>query len=87
MKDNKAKIEFIARITTADGRVIETTAEAPEGIPDLTDFDLSTEEGFLRDFDSLEQGLLAAGRQVEKQLASEYLEEASKKNRSDKQKK
>jgi len=83
----KSKIELIARITTPDGKVFETTAAAPDGVVDLDDFDLSTRDGFLRDFDALEQGLVAAGKKAEEDVARKYLEEASKKNSPDKKEK
>lgn len=47
----KAKLEFIARITTEDGRAIECKEE--QSI--LEDMDISSIDGFLQTFDEYEQ--------------------------------
>ena len=65
---------MVARVTLPDGRVIETTAQAAEGAPGASDFDLSTEKGFRRDFGALERGLVEAGREVERRAAELYVE-------------
>jgi len=77
----KAKLEFISRITTSDGKVIERKVDASEGIPDPEDFDLSSEEGFLRQFDSFEKTVLNARNQIAKEATESYFEETSKKNK------
>ncbi len=45
MDNNNVKLEFIARITTPDGKVIERKVDAPGGIPTPEDFDMSSKEG------------------------------------------
>ncbi len=79
---NKASIEFIARITDADGQVIEKRVSASEGFKSSDDFDLSTREGFLGDFDALEKAVLEARNKAAEEISSEFLELASKKNKS-----
>ena len=80
--NGKAKIEFIARITDADGQVIEKTVSASEGFKSSLDFDLSTREGFLADFDALEKAVLEARNKAAEEISSEFLGLASKKNNS-----
>lgn len=77
---DKLKIETVIRITKPDGSVIEVSGESPEMIPTPEDFDLSTKEGFLRDFDSLEKGIISSRKSAEEKLATEFLADASKKN-------
>ena len=74
-----ARIEMVARVITPDGRVFEAEAQAPEGVPDVSDFDLRTESGFRRDFGALEKGLVEAGKEAERKAAELYLEEAAEK--------
>ena len=80
--NSKAKIEFIARITDADGQVIEKTVSASEGFKSSDDFDLSTREGFLNDFDALEKAVLEARNKAAAEISTGFLELASKKNKS-----
>lgn len=80
--NSKAKIEFIARITDADGQVIERTVSASEGFKSSDDFDLSTREGFLNDFDALEKAVLEARNKAAAEISTGFLELASKKNKS-----
>ena len=79
---NKAKVEFIARITDADGRILEKTVSASEGFKSSDDFDLSTREGFLDDFDALEKAVLEVRNKAAEEISSEFLELVSKKNKS-----
>jgi hypothetical protein len=76
----KAKLEFVARITMPDGRVIEKTVEASEGIPAPDDFDISTKEGFLASFDAFEKVTLDARNKIGDAISEEYMGEVSKKN-------
>jgi hypothetical protein len=78
--ENKAKLEFVARLTTPGGRVIERTVEAGDGIPDVDSFDFSTKDGFLESFDALESVTLEARNRVAKEITEAFLAEASKKN-------
>jgi hypothetical protein len=76
----KAKLEFFARITTPDGKVIEKSIEASDGIPAPDDFDVSTKEGFLDSFDAFEKVTLEARNKIGEAIAEEYLNSMSKKN-------
>ncbi len=78
--NNEARLEFIARITTPDGNVIERSVKAPEGIPTPDDFDMSSKHGFLESFDAYEQAALKARNQICGDITQEYLAEVSKKN-------
>ncbi len=80
--NGKARIEFIARITDADGQVIEKKVSASEGFKSSGDFDLSTREGFLTDFDALEKAVLEVRNKAAAEISSGFLEMASKKNNS-----
>lgn len=80
--NSKARIEFIARITDADGKVIEKTVSASDGFKSSDDFDLSTREGFLADFDALEKAVLEARNKAAEEISSGFLELASKKNKA-----
>jgi hypothetical protein len=80
MGKDKAKLEFIARITTPEGKVIERKVEAIDGIPAPDDFDFSTKEGFLTTFDDYEKATLEARNRIAEEITDEYLGEASKKN-------
>ncbi|MCR4908345.1 MAG: hypothetical protein K5985_05885 [Lachnospiraceae bacterium] len=82
MEKKSPKVEITARITMPDGRVIEGVASGDGTIPLPEDFDNSTRDGFLRDFDALENSLVSARDKAVKALAENYMEEVSKKNRS-----
>ena len=75
-----SKIEFTAKITGPDGQVVEKTVSTMGDLPSLEDFDLSTMEGFLSDFDTLEKAIIEARNKIGKEMAAEYLEQVSKKN-------
>lgn len=78
--DNHVKLEFVARITTPDGKVIERKVDAPDGIPTPDDFDMSSKKGFLDSFDAYEKAALKARNQICEDITQEYLAEVSKKN-------
>lgn len=80
--EKKLKVETIVRITKPDGSVIEVSGESGQVVPTPEDFDLETREGFLRDFDSLEKGIITARKEAEGKLAAEFLADASKKNKT-----
>ena len=69
-----------ARVIGKDGTVIEKEIPLDDAIPNVTDFDLETMDGFRRDFDKLERSILDARKQLSEELTGEYMEEASKKN-------
>lgn len=77
--ENKLKVETIVRITMPDGSVMEASGESPSTIPTPEDFDLETMDGFLRDFDHLEQGIITARKEAEEKLTAGFLLNASKK--------
>ncbi len=80
MDNNNVKLEFIARITTPDGKVIERKVDAPGGIPTPEDFDMSSKKGFLDSFDAYEKAANNARNQICEDITLEYLAEVSKKN-------
>lgn len=49
------KVSFTAEIIDDNGKAVGKRTSEDGGIPSLKDFDLSTKEGFLRDFDILEK--------------------------------
>ena len=80
-KMDKSKLEFIARITMPDGKVIERRVDADDRIPAPDDFDISSKEGFLESFDVLEKVTLEARNKIAEDITAAYLEELSKKNK------
>jgi hypothetical protein len=77
---DKAKLEFVARITMPDGKIIEKKVEASDGIPSPDDFDFSTKEGFLTSFDAFEKVTLEARNRIGEEISEDYLAEVIKKN-------
>lgn len=80
--DNSKKpvVEYIAKITMPNGEVIEKSASTVGDFPSLAEFDLSTREGFLADFDLLEQAVLETSRKLNSGISQEFLDSSSKKN-------
>ncbi len=78
--NSKPVVEFSARITLPDGRVIEKTVSTTGDFPSPEDFDLSTREGFLADFDALEKAVLEARNRIGEEISGEFLRDSSKKN-------
>lgn len=64
---------FIARAIGKDGTVIEKEIRLDDALPNVADFDLSTMEGFRRDFDQLERSILDARKQLSEGLTEEYI--------------
>lgn len=79
---DKMDLEIIARIKGKDGTVIEKKIQLDDAIPNAADFDISTLDGFRRDFDQLEKSILKARNDLSEELAGEYMDTVSKKNRS-----
>ena len=77
----KPVVEYTARITLPNGEVVEKTVSTVGDFPSLEEFDLSTREGFLRDFDGLEKAVLETSRKLNEEISHEFLSESSKKNR------
>ena len=73
-------MEFSARITLPDGEVIEKTVSTTGDFPSPEDFDLSTREGFLADFDAFEKAILEARNRIGEEISGEFLKDSSKKN-------
>ena len=71
-----------AKVVSKDGQIIEKEIRIEDALPDINDFDLSTKDGFLSDFHEVEKSLLQARGMLTEELVKDYLEEASKKNRS-----
>jgi hypothetical protein len=79
LMDNKVKLEFVAKLTMPDGKVIERRVDAEDGIPAPDDFNTSSKDGFLESFDVLEKVTLKARNRVTEEIAEAYLDEVSKK--------
>ena len=78
--DKKPVVEYTAKITLPNGEVIEKTVSTEGDFPSLEEFDLSTRDGLLRDFDLLEKTVLETSRKLNGELSREYLDAPSKKN-------
>ena len=79
--DKKPVVEYTAKITLPNGEVIEKTISTEGDFPSLEDFDLSTREGFLEDFDQLEKVILKTSRDLNSEISKEFLAASSKKKR------
>lgn len=77
--DKKPVVEYTAKITLPNGEVIEKTVSTEGNFPSLEDFDLSTRDGLLHDFDLLEKTVLETSRKLNGELSREYLDASSKK--------
>lgn len=73
------KVKFTVEIIDDDGNVVGERTSEEGGIPSMETFDLSTKEGFLRDFDLLEKAVLKARNQIGSEAADEILKGALKK--------
>lgn len=80
--NQKPVIEYTAKITLPNGEVVEKTVSTVGDFPSLEEFDLSTREGFLHDFDGLEKAVLETSRKLNEEISHEFLDESSKKNRT-----
>jgi hypothetical protein len=76
--EKKIKLEFIARITSTDGNIIERKVEVDK-IPTLDEFDLKTKKGFLESFDAYEKAVIEARNKIGEEITEEYFSEISKK--------
>lgn len=75
------KVKFTAEIIDDDGNVVGKRISEEGGIPSMETFDISTREGFLRDFDLLEKAVLKARNQIGADATDEILKGALKKQR------
>lgn len=80
--NQKPVVEYIAKITLPNGEVIEKSVSTVGDFPSLKDFDLSTKEGFLEDFDRLEKAVLETSRKLNGEISRGFLDASSKKNRN-----
>jgi len=71
----KTKLEFIAKITTSDGR--EILKRVVEDIPD--DFNTSNLDEFMESFDDYEQHALKARNGICEEITQAWLDEQAKK--------
>lgn len=84
LDDKKTVVEYTAKITLPNGEVIEKSVSAMGDFPSPEDFDLSTRDGFLQDFDQFEKTVLEASRKLNGEISREFLDASSKKNRDQK---
>ncbi len=77
----KMKVKYTAEIVDDSGKVIGIRSSEADGIPSLYRFDLSTREGFLRDFDAMEKAILQARTQLDEGVAEEILSCIAKKSK------
>lgn len=73
----KAKLEFIAKITTPDGK--EILKRVSEDIPSEEAFDRSNVEKFMAAFDDYEQHALNARNSICQEITQAWLDEQAKK--------
>ncbi len=73
------KVKFTAEIIDGDGNIIGSRTNKADDIPSLDEFDLSTGNGFLRDFNAMEQEILRVRDQTDGDIAEEIPGNASKK--------
>lgn len=74
----KTEIEFIARFTTKDGRVVERKLSTGDLIP-FSESDLSSLDSFLDAFDKIEDPIVNARDQIGKEIMQAWVEEQAKK--------
>ena len=68
------KVKFTAEIIDDNGNVVGKRTSEEAGIPSMEEFDLSTRDGFLRDFD-----VLKARNQIGADITDELLDGTLKK--------
>lgn len=73
----KAKLEFIARITTEDGREIER--KEVQNIPSPEEVDICSLESFLQSFDEYEKNALSARNKICEDITQAWLDDQAKK--------
>lgn len=78
-QSGKMDLEVTIKMTGKHGEIIQRTISLNDAIPDTSSFDVCTREGFLRDLDLYEHGLLQASRMAKKAVSDAYTEEVSKK--------
>ena len=73
----KAKLEFIARITTEDGREIER--KEVQEIPTPEEVDTSSLEAFMESFNEYERSALGARNKIGEDITQAWLDDQAKK--------
>lgn len=73
----KAKLEFIARITTEDGREIE--CKEVQNIPTPEEVDINNLDSFLQSFDEYERNALTARNKICEEITQAWLDDQAKK--------
>lgn len=76
----KMDLVLTAQVIGKDGSTIEKKIRIADALPDISDFDLSTKDGFLKDFHEVEKSMLLARGQLTEDLTRDYLDAVSKKN-------
>ena len=71
-KKQRAKMEFTARITMPDGRVVEKTVEVDGGAP-IGELDLSNVDAFVKVFDGFEKSIIRADNEMKTGILDEYM--------------
>ena len=75
----QTNLEFIARLTTEDGSVIERKVSAGDGIINPSEVDQHSLDSILRAFDSTERATILARNQVGQEIMQAWVEEQAKK--------
>lgn len=68
----RAKMEFTARITMPDGRVVEKTVEVDGGAP-IGELDLGNVDAFVKAFDGFEKSIIMADSEMKTGILDEYM--------------
>ena len=74
----KARLEFVARITTEDGEVIERKVSA-DGVLSPSEVDHGSLDSFLDSFGSFEQSAMSARNQIGKEITQAWFDDQAKK--------
>ena len=74
---SKAKLEFIARIITEDGREIE--CKEVQNIPSPENVDIGSVNSFLQSFDKYEHNALSARNKICEDITQAWLDAQAKK--------
>ncbi len=69
------KVQFIAKVTDNEGKIVTKTIEAETTVPDISEFGDATT--FLSVFDRYEQAVLNVRNQMAADLTQAYLEAAA----------
>ena len=73
-----AKLEFTARITLPDGRIIEKTVESIGDIPSPEEYDMTSKEKFLATFDRYERSVIDMRERLTQGVTDAIVDEVKK---------